>query len=403
MAEPVQLYICYAEENRNALSRLEKQLVIPIAGGKIQVWHRGKLVSGDYRDQHMATHLDQAQIIIMLVSGSLFNPKYYNSPEMQRAFQLHEEQKIPLIPVIVEHCLWQDTPLGVLEPLPKGGKPAQDEKAWVGVVTEINEIAIQMQAEQAIKEPALSAKSSRPRVKSRKSASAKSRPFSGAAVAVKAPTTTRPARSTPLPTPTQPALPDQTLPSVAEPEPITDEARAVTPAYSQDYDQTHNGLYQIAFAILIWEPSQSTYDLIADERRAIYRALLDKRHQCTLGGSLPVPEGKSLQDCEITQAQASDLTVLLVEPQISPISELREFYYTNDDDFLRKILCYYPETLKTARGSWEFDDTLSTRNRLFYYQEADITNCQVRTKVLSYVDAMCIGEYRDKRKSRSGR
>src|SRR5262249_34666689 len=155
------------------------------------------------------------------------------------------------------------------------------------------------------KESAPPIKSSKPRAKSRKSADSKPQPFSGAALAIKAPATTRPPRSTPPPAPSQPALPDQTLPSVEEPEPITTEAIATTPAYRQDYDQAQNDLHQIVFVILIWEPSQSTYDLIANERRAIHRALLDKRHQCTLGSSLPVPEGQSLQDCEITQAQAS--------------------------------------------------------------------------------------------------
>src|SRR5207244_1679598 len=106
MAEPVQLYICYAEENKNAISRLEQQLRIPTAAGKIQPWHRGKLEPGVDRSQHIATHLDQARIIIMLVSASLFDPEYYDSPEMQHAFQLHKEQKVILIPVIVAHCSW---------------------------------------------------------------------------------------------------------------------------------------------------------------------------------------------------------------------------------------------------------------------------------------------------------
>ena len=404
MAEPVQLYICYADENSNALSRLEQQLKTLTRAGRIVPWHRGNLEPGDYKDQHIAAHLDQAQIIIMLVSGSLFG-EYYDSPEMQRAFQLYEKQQVRLIPVIVEPCAWkEDLSLGSLEPLPRGGKPAGlDNKVWFDVATEIYKIAAQIQSEQAIKEPASPAKSSRPRAKSRKSASSKSQPFSGTALAIKAPATTRPPSSTPPLAPAQPTLPDHILPPGEEPEPITSEAIATTPTYRQDYDQTQNDLHQIVFAILIWEPSRSTYDLIAEERRAIYRALLDKRHQCTLGSSLPVPEGKSLQDCEITQAQASDMTVLLVEPQISPISEWQEFYHTYDDEFLKKILCYYPETEKADPGSWKLDETLCSLDRLHYYQEAEITSCQVRTKVLNWVHAKRLGEHRDRCKSRSGR
>src|SRR6266567_3023730 len=151
MAEPVQLYICYAEENKNALSRLEQQLRTLTMAGRIQPWHRGKFKPGADVAQHIATHLDQARIIIMLVSASLFDSEYYDSPEMQHAFQLHIEQKVLLIPVIVEHCLWKDTPLGVLEPLPQGGKPAGlDDRAWLNVAAAINEAAIRIQSEQAI-------------------------------------------------------------------------------------------------------------------------------------------------------------------------------------------------------------------------------------------------------------
>src|SRR5260370_10486369 len=216
MAEPVQLYICYAEEDKNALFRLEKQLNPLTKAGRIQPWHHGKLKAGADVAQHIAAQLDQAQIIIMLVSASLFDPEYYDSPEMQHAFQLHKEQKVLLIPVIVKPCPWEeDLSLGSLEPLPKGGKAAGlEDKAWRNVAIAINEAAIHMQADQPIKEPALSAKSPKPSVKSRKSAGSKPRPLSGAALAVKAPATTRPPRSTPVPAPSQPALPDQTLPSV---------------------------------------------------------------------------------------------------------------------------------------------------------------------------------------------
>jgi hypothetical protein len=404
MAEPVQLYICYAEEDKNALTRLEQQLRTLTSAGRIQPWHRGKLEPGLDRAQHIATHLDQARIIIMLVSANLFDPEYYDNPEMQHAFQLHKEKGVLLIPVIVKPCDWKISSLGVLEPLPHGGKPAGlDDRAWLNVATEINKVATLIQSEQVKKAPAHPTKSPRARVKSHKSAGSNPQPFSGAVLAIKAPTTTSPLRSKPVPAPSQSALPNHTLPSFEEPEPITDEAIATTPAYRQDYDQTQNDFYQIVFAILIWEPSQSTYDLIVDERRAIYRALLDQRHQCTLGSSLPVPEGKSLQDCEISQAHASDMTVLLLEPEISPMNEWQEFYQMYDDELLNKIECYYPETEKAVTGSWKLDETLYWRNKLRYYQEEQITNFHVRTKVLNWVHAERLARYRKRCKSRSGR
>src|SRR6266567_9303895 len=193
MDEPVRLYICYAEENKNALSKLEEHLGTLIRAGRIVPWHRGNLEPGVYTDQHIAAHLDQARIIITLVSASLFASDYYDSPEMQRAFQLHEKQKVRLIPVIVEPCAWEeDRYLGDLEPLPRGRKPARlDDRAWHGVATEINQIAVQMQSEQDQKESAPAAKSSRPRARSRKSARPEPQPLSSATLAAKVPAINR--------------------------------------------------------------------------------------------------------------------------------------------------------------------------------------------------------------------
>jgi TIR domain len=409
MAEPVQLYICFAEENKNALSRLEKQLRIPMLAGTIQLWHRGKVEPGIDRAQRIATHLDQARIIIMLVSASLFDPKYYDSSEIQHAFQLHKEQKARLVPVIVAPCVWQeDLYLGSLEPLPRVGKPAGlDDKAWLSVVEEINKIARQIQAEQAQKEPAPAAKSSKPRTKSRKVAGSKSQPFSGAAVTNNAATprrsTKRPQRSTPPPVPTQPTLPERTLPAVEEPESMSAEAGATTPAFKQDYDRIRDDMMKIVFTILIWEPSQSTHDLIANERRAIHQALMDQRHRTMLGSTLPVPEGASLQDCEITQANTSDITFVIVEPEISSVIEWREFYRIYDEAFLNKTYCYYPEIAKTAPKGELLDENLCAVKRLYYYKETEITNCHIRTEVLNWVQTKRTLIYRSGQRSRSGR
>ncbi|GHO96294.1 hypothetical protein KSF_063420 [Reticulibacter mediterranei] len=399
MAEPVQLYICYAEENKSALSRLEKQLTSLIRTEKIQFWHRDKLLGGDNKDQNIMTQLDRARIILMLVSADLFG-EYYNSSEMQHAFRLHKEQKINLVPIIVGSCNWQgDRILGGLVPLPRTGNPTQNDKDWSSVVKEIIPIVTQIQSEQAPKEPIPVEKSSSPKLRQpRKPARPKPQQLSGAALTTSVPTTNAPPRSTSLPASTQP---DYTLPAAEEPEPRTTEAGATTPTFGQGYNQAQNGIHQVVFTILIWEPSQSTYDLIANERRAIYHALLNEQHQCILGGSLLVPEGQSLQDREISQAYISDNTVVLIEPEISPISEWQEFYNNSDDDFRKKALCYYPETAKAFPGSWKRDETLYWLRQLEYYQEIEITNCQMRTKVLKFFHAKRLETYR--MSSRSGR
>jgi hypothetical protein len=398
MAQPVKFYVCYALEDKNALSNLEKCLRPLERSGKIQFWHRGKMLPGDNHDQQIVTQLDQAQAIIMLVSANLFTPEYYDSAEMTYAFQRHQKAKVRVIPVIVEHCGWQQPPLGELSPLPAGGKPAgRDDKAWSNVGIGIGGIATHIQAEQAKREPVPSASPATTRAKSRKSARAKAQPLSEAALTVKKPRVTRTSRPTRPNTPLKPEPLDHQPVSDAEPEPVTSEARTSTPAYDQNYEKLQHKIHQIVLDILVWEPALPFHEpIVASERRAIYQSLQAERHQCQLGTQLQVPPGLSLQDTEIEQARDADMTILLVEAPA--FGEMHEFCSDYDENILHKTLCFYPEVKKSSPGSWGLDEILEGFN-LEYYQEDDITDCRVRTKVLKWVEARCSCRYRKQRRS----
>jgi len=366
--------------------------------GKIQFWHRRKILPGDNHAWQIATHLDQAQVIIMLVSTSFFTPEHYGSAEMTRALQLHQEAKVRVIPVILEHCLWKQTFLGALVPLPEGGKPAgRDDKAWNNVGENIGGLATYIQAEQAKKEQDSPANPTTTRGKSRKSARTKAQPLSGAALAVKSPRVTYAPRPKRPKAPLKPEPPNHELLSGVEPEPATAEAKTATPAYDQDYGKLQHEINQIIFDILIWEPAQSPHHIVAEERRAIYHSLQGEQHQCWLGTQLQVPPGISLQDREIEQARDADMTILLVE---SPaIGEMHEFCNDYDENFLDKTLCFYPEVIKSPSGSWGLDETIFEGFHLHYYQEDDIVHCRVRTKALKWVEARRGCRYRKQRRS----
>jgi hypothetical protein len=397
MAQPVKLYICYALEDKTALSNLEKCLRPLEGSGKIQFWHRGKILPGDNHDQQIVTQLDQAQAIIMLVSANLFAPEYYDSTEMTYAFQRHREAKVRVIPIIVEHCVWQQPPLGELSPLPAGGKPAKDDKAWTAVATEIGGIATHIQAEQAKKVPVASASPATTRGKTRKSARTKAQPLSDAALTVKKPGVTRTPRPTSPKTSLKPEVLNHDLLSGTEPEPVTSEARTSTLAYDQNYEKLQNEIHQIVLDILVWEPAQPFHEtVVAGERHAIYHTLQAEQHRCWLGTQLRVPRGASLQDREIEQANNADMTILLVEAPA--IGQMHEFCGDYDEDILNKTLCFYPEVIKSPPGSWGLDEILESFH-LEYYKEDDITDCRVRAKVLEWVDRRRGCRYRKQRRS----
>jgi hypothetical protein len=71
----------------------------------------------------MASHLDTAQIILLLISPEFMASEYCYSVEMKRAMERHECGKARVIPIILRHTSWQLAPFGKLQPLPTRAKP----------------------------------------------------------------------------------------------------------------------------------------------------------------------------------------------------------------------------------------------------------------------------------------
>lgn len=397
MAQPVKLYICYAPTDETALSYLEKCLRPWEIPGKIQLWHKGKISPGENHEQQIVTQLDQAQAIIILVSADLFAHEYYESIEMRHVLQRHHESKVHVIPVIVKAYNWQETFLGKLEPLPKGGRPAsQDDGVWTKVGAAIGKIARDIQ-EQAKQELAASASPAISSGKASKSAR-KAEPLAGAALTIKKSKATRPRPSTRRDTPSQPETPDQQLTSTTEPEPTTDQAKTSTSAYDQNYEKLQHEINQIVFDILVWEPAQPFQELVvASERHAIYQSLQAEQHKCWLGTQLQAPPGVSLQDREIQQAYDADMTILVVE--ISALGEMYAFCSDYNEDLFSKMFCFYPDLIKSRPGSEGLDAELHKGYKLEYYTNDQLTHYRLRAEVLEWVGMRRRCRYRKQRRS----
>ena len=73
-------------------------------------------------DTEIKCRLDEADIIILLVSAYFIASDYCQSEEIPRAIAKHEAGTAVVIPVILRDCLWQAPPLSVLQGLPRDGR-----------------------------------------------------------------------------------------------------------------------------------------------------------------------------------------------------------------------------------------------------------------------------------------
>lgn len=88
----------------------------------ISVWHDRRLLAGDELDNGISTHLEKADIILLLVSPDFLASEYCYSKEMLRALERHDSGDANVIPVILRPCEWQKAPFGKLLVAPVDGK-----------------------------------------------------------------------------------------------------------------------------------------------------------------------------------------------------------------------------------------------------------------------------------------
>ena len=111
---------------------------------KVETWNDRKLIPGTKFDEEIKKHLNEDDIIILLISADFIESDYCYNVEMKTALERMENSEAVVIPVIVRPCLWKETPLGCIQALPKDGNPIskyQDsDDAYLEIVESVSNI-----------------------------------------------------------------------------------------------------------------------------------------------------------------------------------------------------------------------------------------------------------------------
>jgi Flp pilus assembly protein TadD len=126
MLMPVKIFFCYAHEDEQLLNKLKSHIIPLQRQGLIDVWHDRDISAGTDWEQQIKSHLNAAQIILLLVSPDFMASDYSYSIEMKRALERHERGEARVIPIILRHIYWQGV-LGKLQALPTDARPI---KSW---------------------------------------------------------------------------------------------------------------------------------------------------------------------------------------------------------------------------------------------------------------------------------
>jgi hypothetical protein len=108
--EPLKLFYCYARADVRLRKRLDDHLAILKREGVISEWHDGDISAGQEWEEEIHQHLEQAHLILLLISSSFLASDYCYDIEMQRALEKQETGTARVIPIILRECDWKIAP-----------------------------------------------------------------------------------------------------------------------------------------------------------------------------------------------------------------------------------------------------------------------------------------------------
>lgn len=138
------VFFCYSHKDESTRDDLETHCATLKRQGLISTWHDRRILAGDDWDGKISENLEHADIVLLLVTHNFLDSRYINDVELKRALERHAHGEACVIPVIVDHCDWQESVLGKLQAVPPDGKPIAKypnrNEAFVEVVKAIRDV-----------------------------------------------------------------------------------------------------------------------------------------------------------------------------------------------------------------------------------------------------------------------
>src|SRR2546421_2000807 len=149
---PISIFCGYAHEDKSLFNHLNKHLAVQRSQKSITLWHYGEIPPGAEWELAITHHLDQADIILLLISPSFMDSEYCRGKEMRRAVERHKSGEVRVIPILLRPTPdWKTTALGSLQALPTHAKPVtiwrSRDEAFANIAEGITKVIQQVQQE----------------------------------------------------------------------------------------------------------------------------------------------------------------------------------------------------------------------------------------------------------------
>lgn len=162
------LFFSYSHKDEALRDQLETQLAMLKRQGVIETWHDRRIGAGQELHTQISDHVQNDDIILLLVSPDFLASDYCYDQEMLRAMERHEAGEVIVIPVILRPSEgWTNAPFGKLNAVPADGRPitlAPDrDQAFVEVAGAIRKAVAHLSPKHAVSLPSASPTRTAPR------------------------------------------------------------------------------------------------------------------------------------------------------------------------------------------------------------------------------------------------
>lgn len=157
MGESVEVFISYSHKDKEFREKLENHLKILERSGLISAFHSGRILPGTERYKEQITHLNQADIILLLISADFIGAEDCMETEVPRALERHENGEVTVIPIILSPVDWKATSLSRLQPLPANGEAittwSSQDSAFEEITKSLRTLAEKIQESRKVRKP----------------------------------------------------------------------------------------------------------------------------------------------------------------------------------------------------------------------------------------------------------
>ena len=146
----LKVFFSYSHRDERLRDRLDAHLSSLKHMDLIHSWHDRKIAAGSDFNEAIDRYLDNADLVLLLVSPDFLNSDYCYRKEMKRALERHAVGEAQVVPVILRPVDWEKAPFAHLQAVPKDGRPitrwANRDEGFLDAAKSIRRVAEELSA-----------------------------------------------------------------------------------------------------------------------------------------------------------------------------------------------------------------------------------------------------------------